>query len=66
MLTKGELVVKLPGQRVEALLASGEGRPFDPGMGKVMRERVAIPAERRASWPSIAGEALAYVSSLRR
>ena len=33
MFVKGKLVVKLPRQRVDALMASGEGHRFDPGHG---------------------------------
>jgi hypothetical protein len=41
-----ELVVKLPAERVSELLESGEGSPFDPGHGRVMKEWVALqPAD---------------------
>jgi TfoX/Sxy family transcriptional regulator of competence genes len=61
---KGELVVKLPEERVDALVESGQGERFDPGMGRVMREWVALePAD---SWPALAAESRKYVVSLAR
>src|SRR6266446_5827060 len=40
--SKGRLVVKLPGNRVAALAVSGEGKPFDPGHGRLMKEWLAL------------------------
>jgi hypothetical protein len=38
-------VYKLPRERVNELVASGEGEPFDPGgTGRVMKEWVRVPA----------------------
>jgi TfoX/Sxy family transcriptional regulator of competence genes len=42
MLVKGRLVVKLPKERVERLVASGTGKPFDPGHGRPSKEWVAV------------------------
>ena len=50
MLSKGELVVKLPRQRVDELVAAGTGKPFDPGHGRLMKEWVTIPVARSRSW----------------
>ena len=38
---RGELVVKLPAERVSALTGTGEGEPFESG-GRVMREWVTL------------------------
>ena len=62
MLTKGELVVKLPRQRVDELVASGEGARFDPGRGRVMKEWLTVPPADAARWTALAEEALAFVA----
>jgi TfoX/Sxy family transcriptional regulator of competence genes len=62
MMVRGELVVKLPKPRVDALIASGNGKPFDPRRdGRIMKEWVTITG-RPATWMSIAQEAFTFVS----
>ena len=38
MMVKGDLVVKLPKARVEALISAKLGEYFDPGHGRLMKE----------------------------
>jgi hypothetical protein len=54
-------VVKLPKQRVEALEASGTGRRFDPGHGRLMKEWLSLDPSSEAEWISLAHEALRFV-----
>lgn len=62
MLVRGELVVKLPAGRVQELVASGEGAPFDAGKGTPMREWVRLrPADDEAC-TAYAREAHAFVA----
>lgn len=63
MLVKGRLVVKLPRQRVDAMIAVGAGERFDPGHGRVMREWLAVDVNDEADWLALAREALTFVSS---
>jgi hypothetical protein len=65
MLNKGRLVVKLPRQRVDALVAAGAGERFDPGHGRLMKEWVAVASESQEEWLPLAREALAFVRSKR-
>ena len=58
----GALVVKLPRQRVAALVADGQGRPFEPGPGRVMTEWLELHAASGQDWTSLAEEALAFVA----
>ncbi|HZT53862.1 MAG TPA: hypothetical protein VE995_05735 [Gaiellaceae bacterium] len=58
-----ELIFKLPAERVEALVASGAGRPWGPGAGRIMREWVAVSGAHRSDWASLAGEARAFVGA---
>ncbi|MCA9671428.1 MAG: hypothetical protein KC503_37785 [Myxococcales bacterium] len=57
MFYKGDLLLTLPEARVEALIAAGRGLPFDPGTGKVMKNRVLIPASKKRTWIKLCEEA---------
>lgn len=61
MVVKGKLVVKLPKERVDALVASGKGEYFDPGHGRLMKEWVAVGSGAKASWLGLAKEANQFV-----
>ena len=60
MFGRGRLVVKLPKQRVDELVSTGESERFDPGHGGVMKEWVAVGVEKDA-WVSLAREAYNFV-----
>jgi hypothetical protein len=60
LFTQGTVVVKLPKDRVAALVADGVGKPFDPGHGRLMKEWLTITSPR-ASWVELAKEAFAFV-----
>jgi hypothetical protein len=66
MLVKGELVVKLPRDRVDEVVASGAGSRFDPGHGRVMKEWVSVPTQHGRRWGPLANEALEFVGSSAR
>lgn len=66
MLVKGKLVVKLPKERVEGLVAAGEGERFDPGHGRVMKEWAAVGPASPSPWTKLAAEALDFVSKQAR
>ncbi|HLZ69587.1 MAG TPA: hypothetical protein VKV26_06700 [Dehalococcoidia bacterium] len=57
---KGAMVVKLPRERVRALIESGAGEPFDRGKGTPLPEWAVIPPGR-ADWVAIAREARRFV-----
>lgn len=61
MVVKGKLVVKLPKDRVDGLVASGKGEYFDPGHGRLMKEWVSIGTGAKASWLGLAREAKQFV-----
>lgn len=58
----GDLVVKLPADRVNQLIAGDTGRAFAPA-GRRFREWVALPVSSEQQWPAYLDEALAFVSS---
>lgn len=61
MLVRGELVVKLPRNRVEELSALRVGHPFDPGHGRLMKEWLAVPTTAWRRWPGLVEEAREFV-----
>ncbi|MDP9470421.1 MAG: hypothetical protein M3Q71_07115 [Chloroflexota bacterium] len=64
--SRGEFVVKLPRQRVDALVAAEDGERFDMGHGRRMKEWVAINLTAEADWLALAREAMEFVTSLER
>ena len=64
MLANGDLVVKLPRDRVDELVASGIGARFDPRRdGRLMKEWATIPVQHSRRWGRLADEALQFVSN---
>ena len=56
------LIVKLPRERVDALVDAGEGERYDPRRnGRVMREWIVMKPRSKASWLQLAREALDFV-----
>jgi hypothetical protein len=58
--TRGEVVVKLPAERVDELIAAG-GRRFDPGHGRLMREWVSVEPSSALECNALLGEARAFL-----
>ena len=64
MLVEGKLVVKLPKQRVAALVISGVGESFDPRHdGRVMKEWVSVAPASDEQWLALSREAMEFVAS---
>jgi TfoX-like protein len=62
MVTKGDLVVKLPAERVEELVTEGAGRQFEVG-GRRMREWVSLRPRDDAACAAFMVEARGFVRS---
>ena len=56
----GDLIVKLPPERVRQLIATGAGKPFAPA-GRTFREWVLIEDRDPERWAELIDEALAFV-----
>ena len=63
--SKSYFVVKLPQERVDALIASGEGKRFDPGHGRLMKEWLSVESASEELWLALAKEAMEFVASQR-
>lgn len=57
----GDLIVKLPRERVAGLLASGAGEPFAPA-GRAFREWARIPGRDAGLWRALIDEARAFAT----
>jgi hypothetical protein len=64
MFQKGNYIVKLPKERVEELINSEKGLPYDPGNGRIMKEWVIIPEEYTDEWIVYALEAKKFAKTL--
>jgi hypothetical protein len=60
MHVRGALVVKLPAERVEALVRAGEGVHFDANKGTPMREWLSLRPDSAQPWLPLATEALEF------
>jgi hypothetical protein len=60
MLVRGQLVVKLPRQRVDELVAKGHGERFDANKGTPMKEWFSLDPESELAWLPLAREALDF------
>jgi len=65
MISGGRLVLKLPKERVTALLTSGAGLPFDAGKGRPMEAWVALDERQGEQWLPLAEEARTFVAGRR-
>jgi hypothetical protein len=63
MLVRGVLVVKLPAERVAALIKAGEGVAFDANKGIAMREWFSLARDSHLGWESLATEALDFAQA---
>jgi hypothetical protein len=64
MLVRGQLVVKLPKARVDALVASGDGERFDPRHdGRLMKEWIVVGSTSEVEWLPLVREAMEFVAS---
>jgi hypothetical protein len=60
--TTGNLVVKLPAERVNDLVSSGFAISFAPN-GRIFREWVALPISQEGKWTGFLDEARTFADS---
>jgi len=64
MFVRGRLVLKLPEDRVSALVGDGHGVWFDANKGTPMREWLSLDPGSGQAWLPLASEALAFAGGL--
>ena len=57
---RGQLVLKLPGPRVDELVAGGHGERFDANKGTPMKEWFSLDPGSGLPWLPLAREALSF------
>ncbi len=62
-LSHGRLLIKLPAERVKALVEAKIGEPFSTGPGRVKKEWVTIAPASAEEWARLSEEARRYVLS---
>jgi hypothetical protein len=60
MFVRGQLVVKLPAERVDELVEAGAGARFDANKGTPMKEWFALAPTATQDWSALTREALAF------
>jgi hypothetical protein len=65
MLVRGRLVLKLPADRVDALVGGGDGVHFDANKGTPMKEWFSLDPESGLAWRPLAQEALDFARASR-
>jgi hypothetical protein len=63
MFVRGQLVLKLPEERVDELIAAGYGSRFDANKGTPMREWLSLDRASDQPWLPLAREALEFARS---
>jgi len=58
---RGDVVVKLPAARIDALVAAGKGVRLEMGAGRIMKEWLVLLPPRRG-WANLVDEARAFVA----
>ena len=66
MLVDAAVVLKLPGDRVSELVASGRGAPWDAGPGRRMRQWMTVVDDDPAMTLALGREALEFARTRRR
>jgi hypothetical protein len=61
-LSKGKLVIKLPHQRVNELIASEKGTRFDLGHGRIMKEWLTLEPTSEKEWLLLVKAAKEFVA----
>jgi hypothetical protein len=63
MLVRGQLVLKLPAERVDELVRAGHGIHFDANKGTPMKEWLSLNPEPGLDWLPLAREALGFADA---
>ncbi len=63
---KGDLVLKLPEDRVAELVKSKKGKLFDPGHGRTSKAWIEVSPKAAKEWRALSKESYAFVASSKK
>jgi hypothetical protein len=64
MFSKGDLLLQMPPATIEELVTKDRGLPYEVSPGRVMKDRIVIPASKKRSWKSLFERAIKESSNL--
>jgi len=64
MFSKGDLLLQMPPATIEELIGKDKGLPYEVSPGRVMKDRIVIPASKKRSWKALCERAIKESSSL--
>ena len=64
MFSKGDLLLQMPPATIEELVGKDKGLLYEVSPGRVMKDRIVIPASKKRSWKSLCERAIKESSSL--
>ncbi|MDJ0916363.1 MAG: hypothetical protein QNJ05_01280 [Woeseiaceae bacterium] len=64
MFSKGDLLLQMPPASVDELVKNGKGLPYEVSPGRVMKDRIVVPASKNRSWQSLCERAITESKNL--
>lgn len=58
MFYKGALLLQMPPATIQELVAKSQGLPYEVSPGRVMKDRILVPASKKRSWKSLCARAI--------
>ena len=64
MFSKGDLRLQMPPATIQELIGRNKGLPCEVSPGRVMKDRILVPASKKRSWKSLCERAIEESSNL--
>ena len=64
MFSKGDLLLQMPPATIQELIGKKKGVPYEVSPGRVMKDRLLVPAAQKRSWKSLCERAIKESANL--
>ena len=64
MFSKGDLLLQMPPATVQELITKDKGLHYEVSPGRIMKDRIVVPASKKRSWKSLCERAIREASNL--